>query len=209
MSVEFELNAKTREDLGKGASRRLRREGWIPAIMYGGNKQPEPLMVEQREILKSLRDDGFYSHILNIKIGSRTERAILKDIQRHPYKPVVSHLDLQRVSAEDKIRVHVPVHFLNEKGSKGIRQGGVISHHLIDIEITCLPKDLIESIDVDIANMEIGDALHLSELKLPEGVEIVQLHGEEGDTAVVSIHHPQAGTTAEDDEAEDAEGDTE
>lgn len=191
MSVAFELIAESRQGVGKGASRRLRRAGRVPAVLYGGNKAPESLSFDHNEIVKQLQHEGFYSHILSITVGSRKESAILKDLQRHPYKPAILHLDLQRVSADEKIRVHVPLHFINEQTAKGVKQeGGVVSHLLIDVEVACLPKDLPEFIEVDLSELGLGESIHLSELKLPEGVEVVALsHGAEYDVPVVNIHH--------------------
>jgi large subunit ribosomal protein L25 len=195
MSVAFELNAEPRNDAGKGASRRLRRTGRVPAILYGGGQAPEPLSLEQRELLRGLENEAFYSQILQINIGSRTERAILRDLQRHPYKPTILHLDLQRVTADEKVRVHVPLHFLNEATAIGVKQqGGIVSRLRIEVEIACLPKDLPEFIEVDLAKVELGEAVHLSDLKLPEGAEVVELsHGPEHDVPVVSIHGHRGG----------------
>lgn len=203
MSVEFVLNAEPRSDTGKGASRRLRRQGRVPVVLYGGDKQPEALSCELREILKQLDNEAFYSHILQINLGSRVEQVILRDVQRHPFKPVVLHMDLQRVSADAKIRVHVPLHFLNQETARGVKQqGGLVSHHLIDVEVSCLPKDLPEFIEVDLADLGLGESIHLSELKLPGGVEIAALtHGSEYDVPVVSIHHARR-TAVEEAEAE-------
>lgn len=203
MSVDFELNAEPRNAIGKGASRRLRREGRIPAILYGGGQQPESLSLEHREVLKQLDNEAFYSHILTINLGSRVERAILRDLQRHPFKPTVLHMDFQRITADEKLRVNVPLHFLNEGHARGVKQqGGVISHLLIDVEVSCLPKDLPEFIEVDLADLGLGESIHLSELKLPEGVEIVQLsQGPEHDVAVVSIYHSRTASAEEEGEA--------
>ncbi len=204
MSVAFELIAEPRQDVGKGASRRLRRTGRVPAVLYGGNKAPESLSLDHNEIVKQLKHEGFYSHILNISVGSRKESAILKDLQRHPYKPTILHMDLQRVSADEAIRVHVPLHFINEQTAKGVKQeGGVVSHLMIDVEVACLPKDLPEFIEVDLSDLGLGESIHLSELKLPEGVEVVALtHGAEYDVPVANIHHARraAEETGEDEE---------
>ena len=207
MSVEFILNAEPRADQGKGASRRLRRAGKVPAVLYGGGKNPESLALLHQELKHQLNNEAFYSHILKLNIGDRQEQVILKDLQRHPYKPSVLHLDLQRVTADEQIRVHVPLHFINQNSAPGVKeQGGVVSHLMIDVEIACLPKDLPEFIEVDLANLSMGESIHLSELKLPEGVEIVQLiHGAESDMPVVSIHHARTAAS-EEEEAEAAEG---
>lgn len=207
MAISFELNAEPRQDQGKGASRRLRRAGKVPGIIYGARKDAQAVAFDHNELQRSLQHEAVYSHILTIKLGKEQEQAILKDVQRHPSKPVVLHVDLLRVSADEEIRVHVPLHFLNEVSATGVKQqGGVISHHLIDVEVECLPGILPEYIEVDIANLELGQAIHLSELKLPEGVSIVALlhDAEEHDLPVVSIHHPRVAEEEEPAEAEAA-----
>lgn len=188
MAISFQLSGELRGDNGKGASRRLRRLGKVPAILYGGGSDPLALSLDHNELLRNLKHEAFYSHILNINVGKDTHQAILKDIQRHPAKRQVMHLDLQRVRADEEIRIHVPLHFMNQETAVGVKAGGVLSHHLIDIEIDCLAKDIPEYIEVDVAALEIGDSIHLSELKLPAGVKIVALaHG--SDQQVVSVHH--------------------
>jgi len=189
--VDFNLTAEVRTDAGKGASRRLRRAGRVPGIMYGAHKEATAITLNHTELARHLENEAFYSHILTIKIGKEEQQAILKDLQRHPYKPVILHADFQRVSANEAIRVSVPLHFLNEAVSIGVKQhGGVISHLMTQLEVFCLPKDLPEYIEVDIAAMDIGESLHISDLKLPQGVTSVELsHGEEHDQPVVAIHH--------------------
>ena len=206
MSVDFELHAESRDDLGKGASRRLRRQGRVPAIMYGGNKEPHNLSIEHRELLKQLEQEAFYSHILNVRIADREERVVLRDLQRHPYKPTILHVDLLRVSADAALRMNVPLHFINEDKAYGVREeGGVIGHLMNEVEISCLPKDLPEYIEVDVSDLRLGDSIVLSQIKLPEGVEIIQLmHGEEQDQPVVNIHHLRV-IDEEDEEGEEGE----
>ena len=191
MSDDFVVNAQSRADVGKGASRRLRRQGLVPVILYGSQKDPENLIVEQNKITKQLENDAFYSHILTIDINGRQERAVVRDIQRHPYKPLIAHMDFQRVTEDQAIRVQIPLRFINEEVCVGVKQqGGSISHLLTEIEVECLPKDLPEFIEVDVANLELGQTLHLSELKAPEGVKFMALaHGSEHDTGVVNVHH--------------------
>jgi large subunit ribosomal protein L25 len=189
MAISFELTAEPRSDTGKGASRRLRRTGKIPAIIYGGGKDPESLMLSHNEIIRNLEHEAFYSHILTIKIGGSETQAILRDLQRHPSKPAILHMDLQRVSATEKLKTHAPLHFIGEEIAPGVKAGGLVSHDLTEVLIECLPKDLPEFIEIDISGMEIGDALHLSDLKVPEGVSLLDLaRGEGHDLAVVSIH---------------------
>ncbi|MDX1653971.1 MAG: 50S ribosomal protein L25/general stress protein Ctc [Candidatus Competibacteraceae bacterium] len=206
MSVEFELKLQPRDDKGKGASRRLRRQGMVPAVLYGGNQAPETLAVEQRLIKKALESEAFYSHVLTLHIGDRQERAVLRDLQRHPFKPEVMHMDLQRVSADAKVRVHVPIHFINQETSKGVKQqGGMISHQLIELEVVALPDRLPEFIEVDLADLGLNESIHLSELRLPEGVEITALGHGQGDTSVVSIVG-RRGPVEGEEEAEGEEG---
>lgn len=198
MSVTFELKAEPRSDLGKGASRRLRRAGQLPAILYGGGQDPQPLVLNHLEVLNLMNKVGeaFYSHVLTLKIDGNVESAVLRDMQRHPFKPAILHIDFLRASADRKLRVHVPLHFTNESVSRGVKQqGGVVSHALIDIEIACLPRDLPEFIEVDLIDLGVGGALHLSDLKLPEGVELAThiAPGSEQDAIVVSIHHAHGG----------------
>lgn len=201
MSITFELNAEPRGDLGKGASRRLRRAAKVPAILYGGQQEPQPLLVDHLELfnLMSKAGEAFYSHVLTLKIAGRTESAVLRDMQRHPFKPIIMHLDFLRVSADRKLRVHVPLHFINESNSRGVKQqGGAASHALIDVEIECLPGDLPEFIEVDLTDLGLGEAIHLSQLVLPAGVALAA-HiepGSEHDAIVVSIHHAGSGEEA-------------
>ncbi len=201
MSVQFELTAEPRSALGKGASRRLRHAGQLPAILYGGNQQPQPLTLNQLEVqnLMNKAGEAFYSHVLTLKIGGAVETAVLRDMHRHPFKPSIMHIDFLRVSADRQLRVHIPLHFTNESNSRGVKQqGGVVSRALIDIEIACLPKDLPEFIEVDLTHLGLGEALHLSDLQLPEGVELANhvSAGSEQDAIVVSIHHAHGGEEA-------------
>jgi large subunit ribosomal protein L25 len=193
MAINFNLSAELRSDKGKGASRRLRRLGKVPGILYGAGEPPVQLSFNHNEVQNSISHEAFYSHILKIKVGSDEHQAIIKDLQRHPAKPVVMHLDFLRVKDDVEIRVHVPLHFKNEKEAVGVKtQGGVVSHNMIEVEIACLPRYLPEFIEVDVLALEINHALHLSDLKLPEGVRVVQLaYGEEHNLPVVSIHHPR------------------
>ncbi len=211
MSSEFVLSAEPRSEQGKGASRRLRRAGKVPAILYGAGKEPVPLSINHNELLKQLENEAFYSHILTIELGGKKEQAVLKDLQRHPAKPFILHLDLMRVSAGEKIRVNVPLHFIGEEVAPGVKiGGGIVTHAVTEVEITCLPKDLPEYIEVDLSGLELGQSLHLSDLKLPPGVELVQLmQGEEHDVAVAAIQATRgsaaAGAAEEGDTEEEAE----
>jgi large subunit ribosomal protein L25 len=205
MAISFELNAEPRTDTGKGASRRLRHAGKIPAIMYGGNKDPEALTLNHNEVIRNLEHEAFYSHILTIKVGGSETRAVLRDLQRHPSKPFVQHMDLQRVSETEKIRMHVPLHFLGEEIAPGVKAGGMISHEIIEVEVECLPKDLPEYIEVDISGMDVGDSLHLSDLAIPGGVDLLELaRGEGHDLGVVSIHAKRGTEEVEEEAAPEA-----
>lgn len=189
---KFEIAAAVRHDMGKGASRRLRREAKVPGVIYGGGKAPVSLVIEHKDIAKALDSEAFYSQILTLKTGTESERVILKDVQRHPYKPRVAHVDFQRVRADEKLHMHVPLHFIGDDKAPGVREsGGLISHIMNDVEISCLPDNLPEYIELDISDMQLNQIKHLSDIKLPKGVELVALtHGD--DKAVVSIHMPRA-----------------
>lgn len=189
MAISFELNAEPRTDTGKGASRRLRHAGKVPAIMYGSKKDPESLTLSHHEIIRNLEHEAFYSHILTVKVGSDETQAVLRDLQRHPSKPFILHMDLQRVSATETLKMLVPVHLTGEEEAVGVKAGGLVSHDSTEVLIECLPKDLPEFIEVDISALDIGDSLHLSDLKLSDGVALVELaRGEGHDQSVVSIH---------------------
>ncbi len=208
MSVEFELSAESRDGQGKGASRRLRRQGRLPAVIYGGGAEPQSISLEHREVAHQLKHEGFYSHILTVKLDGTDQQVVLRDLQRHPYKPQIMHMDLQRVTADEELTVRVPLHFVNESTAVGVKeQGGVVSHLMIDVEIACLPRHLPEFIEVDLAQLGMGESIHLSELKLPEGVSIPVLsHGEEYDQPVVNIHHARKVEEEEGEEGEGEEG---
>ncbi|QIB66563.1 50S ribosomal protein L25/general stress protein Ctc [Kineobactrum salinum] len=200
MSDQFELYAEVREDLGKGASRRLRRLGdRVPAIIYGGSKDPQPLSLIRKDLEKALENEAFFSHVLAINVAGKKEKAILRDLQRHPARNSVTHADFLRVDEKSAIKVHVPIHFLNEKTCHGVKvQGGMIQHQATDIEVLCLPSDIPEYIEVDMAELKTGDIVHLSEITLPKGVTSVALSlGEDHDLAVASVVAPKGGTDAD------------
>lgn len=194
MSGQFEINAELREDTGKGASRRLRLQAdRVPAIIYGAGKPAQPLSLVRKDLEKALENEAFYSHVLTLSIGSSREKAILKDLQRHPSKERVMHADFLRVSDDVAIRMHVPIHFLNEDTCVGVKtQGGLIQHQCTDIEVQCLPADIPEFIAVDMLNVEIGQIVHLSDIALPKGVTAVALAlGEDHDLAIASVIAPR------------------
>lgn len=195
----FELDAEIRSDQGKGASRRLRRtQDKIPAILYGGGKAPVALALDHKKVLHALQNQAFYSHILTLNIAGERQQAVLKDLQRHHFKKAIFHMDFLRVNATDQITMRVPLHFLGESLAAGVKAGGIISHRQIDVEIRCIASNLPEYIEVDVSQLELNQTLHLSDLKLPKGVELVALtHGSEHDYAVVSIHLPRSSTEPE------------
>lgn len=189
MTVEFAMNAEARSDLGKGASRRLRRNAnLVPAVIYGGEKAPQSISMLAKDFAKLLENEAAFSHVLTLNVAGTKESVLIKALQRHPAKGFVLHADFVRVVAGQKLSAHVPLHFINEATSVGVKQqGGEVSHTISEVEVSCLPKDLPEFIEVDLAAVEVGHNLHLSDLKLPKGVELVALaHG--NDLAVANIH---------------------
>lgn len=205
----FNLDATVRTDLGKGASRRLRHADKVPAILYGGDDAPIALTLEQNKVNQAQEFEAFYSHILTINIDGKAVQALVKDMQRHPFKPKVTHIDFQRVIAGEKLHTNVPIHFLNEDKSEAIKAGGIAEHHVNEIEVTCLPKDLPEFIEVDVADLEMDHTIHLSDIALPEGVASVELakDDETHDLAVVTVKKSKkASSTDEEEDAAASEG---
>src|SRR5580698_5633865 len=191
MKTSFELDAEFRETQGKGASRRLRHDGKVPAILYGGHADARALTLSHQKLLIMLENERFYSTILNLKVGDQTQAAILKDVQRHPFKNAIVHIDFQRVEENEKIRISIPLHFTGAAVSPGVKsQGGLVSHMRTETEVSCLPKDLPEFIEVDISGLSLNESIHLSQLKIPPGVTLVDLVKD--DVAVVAIHSPRA-----------------
>jgi large subunit ribosomal protein L25 len=184
------LNAELRTDMGKGASRRLRRANKVPAIVYGAGKEPENLTLEQKDVQHELQHEAFFTQVLELDIGGKKQDVLLRDLQHHPYRQDILHMDFQRVDAKKEVHVNVPLHFINEDVAPGVKQeGGAISHVVTEVEIVCLPKDIPEFIEVDLGELHMGDIVHLSDLKMPAGVEMFALkQGEEYDSAVASIH---------------------
>lgn len=206
MASSFEFEAELRGAAGTGAVRSLRRENKVPAVLYGGGQEPVLLMLDHNKIIKKLENEAVYSHVLTIKLDGKEERAVLKDLQRHSSKTAILHLDFQRVSERDKIRVHVPLRFVGEDISVGIKKGGVVTHNIVDVEVSCLPADLPEYIEVDLAGVDVGESIHLSELKVPRGVEIVQsAHGLEHDLTVATVQGRMTEAEVEAGESTEAE----
>ena len=192
MKMSFELAAEFRNDEGKGASRRLRHAGRVPAIMYGGKREPRALSLDHQKLVTLVENEKFYSTIIGVKVDGEVQPAIVKDLQMHPAEPRVLHVDLQRVLPEEKIRLRLPIHFKGESVSPGVKtQGGVVSHRVADIEVQCLPKDLPEEIVLDLSQMKINESKSISDIPLPAGVVATAVvHGK--DQVVVSIHSPRA-----------------
>jgi large subunit ribosomal protein L25 len=219
MSGEFKLNAEIRSDLGKGASRRLRRlENKVLGIVYGGSAEPTPVIFAMNEIVKLAESEAFFTSLVDLSIAGKAEQVVIKDMQRHPARETIMHVDFLRVDASTKITMHVPLHFINEESCKGVKvEGGTIAHAMNDVEISCLPKDLPEYIEVDMQELAVGDNLHLSDLTLPAGVESVALsHGEDHDLLISAVNAPRGGGDEDEDEAvaddtaaDEAEGDKE
>ena len=203
----FELIAEKREDVGKGASRRLRRDGKVPGIVYGTSKDATMISLNHNEIMHHLDNEAFYSHILTLKVDDAKEKVVLKDLQRHPFKRTLLHIDLLRIKENETLNMRVPLHFINEEKCVGVKtDGGVISHVMSELEIVCLPKDLPEYIEVDMLEVKVGDTVHLTDLKLPEGVQIFDLlHGNEEDQPVAAVHMPRVAAADEEVEAEEGE----
>ncbi len=206
MSDQLEIAATPRNDLGKGASRRLRRNGdTIPAIIYGAGRDPQPLAIIRKDLEKCLENEAFFSQVIDVKVGNDVQKAILKDLQRHPSKERVMHADFLRTDAKVALKVNIPIHFINEESCRGVRlEGGVIEHQALEIEVLCLPSAIPEYLEVDMAEVGLGDSLHLSDVPLPEGVESVALsYGEDHDEAIATVIAPRGLKSDE----EDAEAD--
>ena len=191
MKAAFELAAESRPSLGRTDSRRLRKAGKVPAVMYGGGEAPESVALDHNSLSHQMEREAFYTSILTLKIGAKSQPVIVKDVQRHPARPLIMHLDLQRVREDVEITLDVPLHFLNEANSKGVKeQGGVVNHLLTEVEVRCLPRYLPEYLEVDVVDLELNQIYHLSDIKLPEGVSLVAL-AHENDQPVVSVTPPR------------------
>jgi LSU ribosomal protein L25P len=197
VAINFVIEAEPRSAQGKGASRRLRSVGKVPAIVYGGGVDPLQVEVDHNELQKQLKHEAFYSHLLTLRLGGAEQVVVLKDLQRHPVRPQILHLDLQRVREDQPLRMHVPLHFKNAEVSPGVKTaGGVVEHYVIQVEVECLPRALPEYIEVDLSEMNINESVHLSGLKLPEGVALVEMkHG--NDAPVAAIHLPRAAVESD------------
>lgn len=201
MSQQFVLNAESRDNLGRSASRCLRRSDRLPGVIYGGGKAAQSLSFRHDDILHALEHEAFYSSIIELKIDGKSEKAVIKDLQRHAYKPKLVHIDFLRVSDETEIHVHVPLHFVGD--CPAVKLGGVVNHLMNEVEVICLPKKLPEYIEVDLAELKLDHTIHLSELKLPAGIKLAALvHG--NDAGVVNVHVPRAVKADEEASASEA-----
>ncbi|MYE22642.1 MAG: 50S ribosomal protein L25/general stress protein Ctc [Gammaproteobacteria bacterium] len=207
MANTITVRAEFRADIGKAATRRLRRfTGKVPGILYGGDRDPQPLSLEQRELARFMQDEAFFSQVLELKVGDVGQQAVLRDLQRHPANDRVIHVDFMRVRDDAPLNIRVPLHFLGEDHCVGVRQGGgSLSHNLIEVEISSLPADLPEYIEVDVTDLDVGDSVHLSDITLPPGVTLVALgQGQDHDLPVVSVIPPRGGS-GDEEEMEEAE----
>lgn len=193
----FTIDAQSRSDIGKGASRRLRHADSVPAVVYGAKKPPVSITLVHKDIMRALDNEAFFSHILTLNFGKGSEKVVLKDVQRHPYKPRILHIDFLRISENEKLAMNIPLHFTGGDVAPGVKQsGGLISHLMTEVSVRCLPKDLPEYIVIDLSKLELNQAVHLSDITLPKGVEIVDLiHGE--DRPVATVYIPRAIVEAE------------
>jgi large subunit ribosomal protein L25 len=212
--MSIELNAELRNDMGKGASRRLRHVKKLPGIIYGAGKAPVNLTLEQKDMQYHLHNEAFYTQIITLNVGGSKEEVLLKDLQHNPARQDILHVDFARVEAGVYVNINVPLHFVNEEVAPGVKlEGGIISHVITDVEVECLPGVIPEFIEVDLSGLHIGDIIHLSDIKLPVGVEIMELkHGEEHDSAVAAIHARKVSVETEETEVKSVEpeaGDTE
>lgn len=210
MSTDFTLHAKGREVSGKGASRRLRRlAGEIPSIVYGGKKDPQSITLIHKDVLKALENEAFYSHIISLDVDGKSQDVVLKDVQRHPAKTAILHLDFLRINKTTALTIRVPLHFINEDSCVGVKkEGGIISHTMSELEVQCLPKDLPDYIEVDLAELALGSTLHISDINLPKGVESVALsHGSDHDLLVAAVNKAKSGGSEADADG-DAQGDS-
>jgi large subunit ribosomal protein L25 len=198
--MQFEFTAFPRAGEGRGASRRLRRSGRAPGIVYGGTVAPQPIEIDHNALFHALRNEAFHSSILTMKLADGATKVLLRDVQMHPFKNEILHVDFQRVDENRKIHMKVPLHFVNAEISPAVKVGGALVSHVVnEVDVACLPKDLPEFIEVDLSHLESGKAIHLSELKLPEGV-IAVVHGKT-DPVVASAVVPRAHVEAEEEAA--------
>ncbi len=208
MRNSFEFEAESRSSVGTASARALRRASQIPGVIYGGGKPPVLLSLDHNSVAKGLENEAVYSHVLKIKVDGLEEGAVLKDLQRHPSKPIILHIDFQRVSETQKLRVRIPLHFIGEEKAVGVKKGGVVTHTVTDLEVTCLPADLPEFIEVDLASVDVGQLVSLSGIEIPEGV-VVLMHGESRDVTLASIQLPRVASSEESEGEGEGDGEEE
>lgn len=198
----FTIIAEHRESYGKSVSRRLRRNGKVPGVVYGNAEEAESIVMNHNEIAHHLQSEAFHSHILTLQIGKKKEKVVLKDVQHHAFKLSILHIDLQRIDEKEQLTMRVPLHFINEAICVGVKlKGGVISHVMTDLEITCLPANLPEYIEIDMAEIDIGEGIYLADINMPEGTEIsALLHGGDPKQIVVNVHMPKVVKEVEEEE---------
>lgn len=201
MTATFTLSASKRHTIGKGASRRLRRQtGLVPAIIYGADKPVTMIQLEHRKVIKSLENEAFYTQIITIDVDGQKEQVILKDLQRHCFKPLVLHMDFLRIREGEKMLVNVPLHFVGEEVSPGVKlQGGMVTHMITHVEVLCLPTEIPEYINVDLSSLGMDEVMHLSQVILPANISFAALE-HHNDLAIASIHKPRGAAQMEDQE---------
>src|ERR1700722_12904155 len=205
MQTKFQVGADSRHDQGKGASRRLRRAGKVPAVLYGGRGEPMNVVLDHQQLLTLIDNEKFYCSIINLNLDSQSQPAIVRDVQMHPARNAVVHVDLQRVIENEKLKIHLPIHFKGEASAPGVKvQGGIVSHLIQDIEVSCLPKDLPDFLELDLSSMNLNDTKHLSDIPLPDGVTIPALAHQ--NPTVVSVHSPRVAEPEPEAAAAAAEG---
>ncbi|TXL16288.1 50S ribosomal protein L25/general stress protein Ctc [Methylococcaceae bacterium HT4] len=210
MSSVFEFDAVSRANAGTGSAKGIRRNGNIPAVVYGGSVGPELIGLSHNEVTKKLANEAVYSHVLKLSVDGKVQNAILKDMQRHPAKDTVIHMDFLRINMNEKIKVRVPLHFINEEISIGVKAGGVVTHSMVELEVACLPANLPEYIEVDLESVDIGGSVHLSDIVIPEGIEVLALtHGDEHNLTVAQIMKTRGPAEDEEDAAAEEGGDEE
>jgi large subunit ribosomal protein L25 len=206
--MKIEITANERTLKGTGASRRLRHSGKTPGILYGGKSEAKSIELDSKELMMKFKEEAFHASILALNLDGKNEKVLLRDYQLHPVRDNILHIDFQRIDENKKLSVKIPFHFMNQEISPGVKlEGGIVSHIMVDVDILCLPKDLPTYIEVDLINLSIGDSIHLSEIKVPEGVELTGL-SEENDPIITSISKPKvvAEEVITPEEAEGAEG---
>ncbi len=204
MSSSFEMSASLRSDLGKAETRRLRNTGQVPAVIYGDDREPTSIKMVHDDLMHNLENEAFYSHVLSIDVEGNKEQVLLKDLQRHPAKAMIMHADFQRVSNKKPVKMHVPLHFINEAASPGLKLGGALNRLIASVEISCLATELPEHLEVDLSGMEIGDSKRLSQITLPEGVQIIALaRGKSHDQAVVTLQKTRGSKATEETDADE------